>query len=137
MRPSRRSPRICDATSPTSRSRPGPTRSPTGRASSCAGPYRNPDAGKEPTVQDLLAFGAERMRRDLNDQPELQAEMLTLIGRTYERMGLQAKALPLLEEALAIGRRTFAGDHVRVAQSLNDLGVLHRTVGHLPEAETL
>jgi tetratricopeptide (TPR) repeat protein len=102
-----------------------------------ADPYRNPDAGKEPTVQDLLAFGAERMRRDLNDQPELQAEMLTLIGRTYERMGLQPKALPLLEEALAIGRRSFAGDHVRVAQSLNDLGVLHRTVGNLPEAETL
>jgi tetratricopeptide (TPR) repeat protein len=102
-----------------------------------ADPYRNPDAGREPTVQDLLDFGAERMRRDLNDQPELQAEMLTLIGRTYERMGLQPKALPLLEEALAIGRRTFGGDHVRVAQSLNDLGVLHRTVGHLPQAEAL
>ena len=31
--------------------------------------------------------------------------MFTVIGRTYQRMGLHAKALPLLEQALAIGRR--------------------------------
>ena len=50
--------------------------------------------------------------------------MLTVIGRTYERMGLRAKALPLLERALAIGRRKLGPEHVTVAQSLNDLGVL-------------
>ena len=34
--------------------------------------------------------------------------MLTVIGRTYERLGLIDKALPLLEQALEIGRRAFA-----------------------------
>jgi serine/threonine protein kinase len=101
-----------------------------------ADPYRTPDV-REPTVQSLLDLGAERIARDLNDQPEVQAEMFTLIGRTYSRMGLQTKALPLLERALAIGRRTFGSQNERVAQSLNDLGVLERQLGHPAEAEPL
>jgi serine/threonine protein kinase/Flp pilus assembly protein TadD len=98
-------------------------------------PYRTPDA-KEPTVQNLLDAGAERVGRNLRDQPEVQAEMFTVIGRTYERMGLYGKAIPLLERALAIGRSELGAD-VRVAQSLNDLGVLQRQQGRLPEAETM
>ena len=31
--------------------------------------------------------------------------MFTVIGRDLSRMGLLAKALPLLEQALALGRR--------------------------------
>jgi serine/threonine protein kinase len=100
-----------------------------------ADPYRTPDA-KEPTVQNLLDIGAERVAKELANQPELQAEMFTVIGRTYERMGMHAKALPLLDQALAIGRRAF-GQHVRVAQSLNDLGVLQRGLGNLAAAEPL
>ena len=101
-----------------------------------ADPYRTPDV-RELTVQSLLDLGAERISRDLNDQPEVQAEMFTLIGRTYSRMGLQAKALPLLERALAIGRRTFGTQNERLAQSLNDLGVLQRQLGHWADAEPL
>ena len=101
-----------------------------------ADPYRTPDA-REPTVQNLLDIGAERIARELGDQPELQAEMFTAIGRTYQRMGLHAKALPLLEQALAIGRRSFGPRHVRVAQSLNDLGVLQRELGNPEAAEPL
>ena len=101
-----------------------------------AAPYRPPDA-KEPTVQNLLDIGAERVSNELGQEPELQAEMLTVIGRTYDRMGLRAKALPLLERALAIGRRTLGTEHITVAQSLNDLGVLHRDHGNLPEGERL
>jgi tetratricopeptide (TPR) repeat protein len=101
-----------------------------------ADPYRTPDVS-EPTVQNLLDLGAARIATELRDQPEVQAEMLTVIGRTYERMGLHAKALPLLEQALAIGRRVFGPTHARVAQSLNDLGVLQRQLGHDSAAEPL
>jgi serine/threonine-protein kinase len=100
-----------------------------------ADPYRTPD-GSEPTVQGLLDTGAERSQSS-SDQPEAQAEMFTAIGRTYARMGLQAKAHPLLEQALAIGRRTFGSEHVRVAQSLNDLGVVYRQLGRPSESEPL
>src|SRR5262249_10361427 len=101
-----------------------------------ADPYRTPN-GKEPTVQNLLDIGAERIEQDLAEQPAVQAEMFTLIGRTYGRMGLPAKALPLLTRALAIGVSTFGAEDVRVAQSLNDLAVVHREQGNLAAAEPL
>ena len=101
-----------------------------------ADPYRTPD-GKEPTVQNLLDASAERVTSGLSEQPDLQAQMLTVIGRTYERMGLQIKALPLLERALEIGRRGRDTTPVQLAQSLNDLGVLYRELGDLTRAEPL
>ena len=101
-----------------------------------ADPYRTPDA-KEPTIQNLLDIGAERIAKELQHEPELQADMLNVMGRTYERMGLHAKALPLLVHALEIGRRSLGPEHVTLAQSLNNLGVLYREQGNLAAAEPL
>jgi len=70
-----------------------------------ADPFRTPDA-QEPTVRRLLDVGAERVARDLADQPEIRAEVSTLIGRVYQRLGLYDKALPLLQGSLALGRQT-------------------------------
>jgi serine/threonine protein kinase len=97
-------------------------------------PYRTPGT-TEPTVRNLLDASAARIAQDLGDQPELQAEMFTVIGRTYERLGMYESALPLLEQALAIGRRT--NQPVRIGQSLNALGVLQRELGNLVVAEQL
>ncbi|HEX7186451.1 MAG TPA: serine/threonine-protein kinase [Thermoanaerobaculia bacterium] len=77
---------------------------------------------REPTVRSLLDAGAARVRKDLATQPELQREMLTLLGRIYERRGAYEQALPLLDQAVALGRRTL-GPSRELAQSLNDLGV--------------
>jgi tetratricopeptide (TPR) repeat protein len=90
-----------------------------------ADPYGSRDK-QEPTVRELLDAGAEKVERDLGGQPELEAELLTVIGRVYQRLDADDKAQPLLEKALTLGRRTLGGDHVRLAQTLNDLGVLFR-----------
>ena len=84
---------------------------------------------KEPTVRGLLDAGAARVEKELADEPELQAEMLTVMGRIYHRLGLDEKAQPLLEEAVAAGRRALGPEHERVARSLNELGVLLRDKG--------
>jgi eukaryotic-like serine/threonine-protein kinase len=93
--------------------------------------------GREPTVRGILDAGAERLEKELAGEPELQAEMLTLIGRTYQRLGLYDKARPLLERGLAIGRRVLGEENERVAQSLNDLGVLLRVKGDYAAAAPL
>jgi hypothetical protein len=56
---------------------------------------------KEPTVRALLDAGAMRVHKELAGQPELQAQMLTVMGRVYERLGANDKAQALLEEGLA------------------------------------
>jgi len=106
-----------------------------------ADPYRSPDpssdGGTTPDARALLDTLAARIANELGDQPEVQAEMLTVIGRTYERLGLVDRALPLLERALEIGRRSFRLPDARVAQTLNDLGVVQRRLGNLAAAAPL
>jgi eukaryotic-like serine/threonine-protein kinase len=97
-------------------------------------PYRVPD-GKEPTVRNLLDAGALRVEKELAGEPQLQAEMLTLIGRDYARLGLPDKARPLLEKAVAIGRQ--GPESAWMAQSLNDLGGVLRDKGDLAAAAPL
>jgi serine/threonine protein kinase/Tfp pilus assembly protein PilF len=92
-------------------------------------PWATPEAGREPTVRGLLDAGAARVQKELAGQPELQAEMMTVIGRVYQRLGVPEKAQALLEAALATGRSVIGPEHPRVAQSLNDLGVLLREKG--------
>jgi eukaryotic-like serine/threonine-protein kinase len=88
-----------------------------------ADPFEATD--REPTVRSLLDRGASRVQKDLAKQPELQAEMLTLLGRIYQRRGAYEQALPLLQQAVVLGRKT-RGPSRELAQSLNDLGVAQR-----------
>jgi serine/threonine-protein kinase len=100
-----------------------------------ADPYASRD--REPTVRNILDAGAERVQKELGDQPDLKAEMLTVIGRVYQRLGLHEKAAPLFQEALTIERRPGAGESARLAQTLNDLGVLSRERRDLDAATAL
>jgi len=94
-----------------------------------ADPYATPDPRGEPTVRSVLDAGAERVKTELAGQPELQAEMLTVIGRTYRKLGVYDKAQPILEQAIAIGRPVFGPEDVRLATSLHDLGVVFQEKG--------
>jgi len=89
-----------------------------------ADPFEAADR-REPTVRSLLDLGATRAQKDLATQPELQREMLALLGRIYDRRGAHERALPLLQQAVALGRRTL-GPSRELARSLNDLGVAQR-----------
>jgi len=96
-----------------------------------ADPYKGGQG--EPTVRSLLDAGAERARQDLAGRPDLQREMLTLLGRIYRQRGAYEPALPLLVEAVALGRRTL-GPSAELAESLNDLGVAQRQRSDLETA---
>jgi tetratricopeptide (TPR) repeat protein len=101
-----------------------------------ADPYATRD--HEPTVRNILDAGAERVQKELADQPELKAEMLNVIGRVYQRIGLLDTARPLLEEALALNRTRASGAATAgLAQSLNELGILVREGGDAASAVPL
>jgi tetratricopeptide (TPR) repeat protein len=102
-----------------------------------ADPYASRRDRKEITVRGLLDTGAARIRKELADQPEVKAEMLSVMGRTYQRLGEIDKARPLLEEALSTRRRLLGSRNADVADSLNDLGVLLREKGDAAAAEPL
>jgi tetratricopeptide (TPR) repeat protein len=78
-----------------------------------ADPYTVRTSGEEPTVRGLLDSVAEQVPKELAGQPELQAELLTMMGRTYRRLGAYDKAQRLLEEALASGQKVFGAERQR------------------------
>jgi len=89
-----------------------------------ADPYAIQRERSDPTVRDVIDAGAAQVQKELAGQPDLQAEMLTVFGRFYRRLGVYDKAQPLLEHALASDNAAYGGDHVDTAQTLHDLGVV-------------
>ncbi len=101
-----------------------------------ADPYEMRAAQMEPTIRSVLDTGAEQVEQGLTGQPELKAEILTVIGRIYRRLGVYDKAQSLLEQALASGQTAFGPEHVTVAQTLHDLAVVLADKGDYTAAAT-
>jgi len=80
--------------------------------------------GKEPTAQDLLDRGTERIRDELKDEPAVRARVLTALGQVQRKRGRLAEAQPLLEESLAIRRELFGESDPEVIQSLTHVSAL-------------
>jgi serine/threonine-protein kinase len=89
------------------------------------------------TTREILDKGAERIVRELHDQPEVQARLMDTIGRLYGNLGLYDKAATLLEQALEIRQRTLGQEHLEVAESLTNLGVVLKDKGDLEAAEPM
>ena len=95
------------------------------------------EGGETITAREILDSGAQRVSRELEDQPEVQATLMQAIGNVYRNLGLYDLAEPLLREALSVRRRALGADHPAVAQSLNNLGVVLRHRGNYDGAEPL
>jgi serine/threonine-protein kinase len=93
--------------------------------------------GETVTARELLDRGAARVRRELGNEPEVQATLLDTIGTVYRHLGLYERAAPLLEEALAMRGRVLGEAHLDTAASLESLGELQRERARYAAAETL
>ncbi len=62
----------------------------------------NRDMRHDLTAREVLDNGAERIRKELADQPAVRARLLESLGDAYRHMGLDAKAVPMLLEAADI-----------------------------------
>ena len=84
--------------------------------------------GQQVTARELLDRGAARIDDELGDQPELQAEMMTVIGDVYRELAQYEEARRLLEEAVKIRRSGPDADSLELAETLHSLGrVLEKT----------
>jgi len=91
--------------------------------------------GDEFTAHDILDRGADRIEKELADQPAIQATLMDTLGTVYTGLGSVDRATPLLREAVAIRRLLRGNDHAEVAQSLNNLGHVLKLKAEYAEAE--
>ena len=75
-------------------------------------------------MRGLLDAGAERVQTELAGQPELQAEMLTVMGRIYRRLGASTTRRSRCSSRRSpAARRRSVPSTCASPQTLNDLGV--------------
>jgi serine/threonine protein kinase/tetratricopeptide (TPR) repeat protein len=91
--------------------------------------------GHEPTARELLDRGAQKILSNLSLQPEVRAQLLESIGLAYRRQGLSERAVPLLEQAVAIRREERPLNKHRTAAALANLAQALTDGGHLISAE--
>ncbi len=91
--------------------------------------------GEKLTARELLDHGARRVESELSGQPELQAEMMSLLADVYRQIGLYDQALPLAQGALETRRTLHGPTDPGVASSLRQEGAILFDKGSYEEAE--
>jgi len=91
--------------------------------------------GHETTAKELLDSGAAKITANATLQPEVRAQLLESIGLAYRRQGLSERAIPLLEQAVAIRRDEHPFDPHRTAAAIANLARAFTDAGHLVSAE--
>jgi serine/threonine protein kinase/tetratricopeptide (TPR) repeat protein len=91
--------------------------------------------GREDTAKDLLAQGADKIKANVNLQPEVRAQLLESIGLADRRQGLSETAIPLFDQAVNIRREARPVDNRRLAAALANLAQAQTDAGRFVGAE--
>ena len=90
---------------------------------------------EEPTARDLLEAGVERLDRELEGQPELQADLLKTIGVAYRNIGDYERAEELLIRAEALHTSLTPAQGIAVADDKYELCQVFMVKGDQERAE--
>ncbi len=93
--------------------------------------------GNSVTVREILDKASKTIEADLNKDPQLQGQMMSVMGDVYHRLGLYSKAEPLLRHAMEIERRELGPENSETASTTSRLAASLADAGKLAEAEAL
>lgn len=93
--------------------------------------------GNTITAREILDKASKEINTGLSQDPELQANMLDLMGRVYSHLGLYAKAQELLTPAVEIRRRVLGPRNPDTLWSMVNLANALSDQAKFPEADKL
>jgi serine/threonine protein kinase len=93
--------------------------------------------GNSITAREILDRASRNIDSGLARDPELQAQMMDLMGTVYRDLGLYSRAQPLLERSVDTRRRLLGSRHPQTLSSLSGLGMVLNLGGRHAEAEKL
>src|SRR5262245_17288672 len=93
--------------------------------------------GKEMTAREMLDRGADKIDKELADEPEVQGRLLYTIGRAYDELGQYSRAAGLFTRAVDISTRALGPDHPDTLDARNMLGVVNEHMGNYADAGRL
>jgi len=93
--------------------------------------------GNSITAREILDKASKDIESGLAKDPELQSQMMDVMGRVYNSLGLYRQAEPLLTRAVEIRRRIVGPENQDTLNSRNSLAWALREQGRYSEAEKL
>lgn len=93
--------------------------------------------GRTPTVREVLDSASERLARDFDTEPQVEAEIRGIVGGIYRALGRPADARAHLERARALRLQTSGPDSPEALYALNNLAALTAEEGRVVEAEAM
>ncbi len=93
--------------------------------------------GNTVTAREILDAGAERVQRDLVDQPATRATMMRTMGRVYTELSLYSAAEPLVQQSVELAEADPSVDDLELASGLYELAKLYSWTDRAAEGEDL
>jgi serine/threonine protein kinase/Tfp pilus assembly protein PilF len=93
--------------------------------------------GNTVTAREILDKASIDIRTGLSKDPEVQAQMMQVMGGVYDNLGLYPQAQSLFADAVKIRRGVLGPENSETLGSMSRLSGALREQGHYPEAEKL
>ncbi len=95
------------------------------------------EAGKKLTVEQLLDEATKRIPKELQDQPEIESEIRSILGGAYQHLAYYEKAKDHYKENLSLLEKLYGQKHSLVANALRELAVVEHYIGDFKNADSL
>ncbi|HRP91651.1 MAG TPA: serine/threonine-protein kinase [Ignavibacteriaceae bacterium] len=92
--------------------------------------------GSEVKVIDVIQDASSKLSFELSNQPQIEAEIRTMLGNTYQSLGIYDSAKTELLKADIIIRNLYGDKSKETAISTKSLGLIYHYEGDFEKAET-
>jgi serine/threonine protein kinase/tetratricopeptide (TPR) repeat protein len=93
--------------------------------------------GNTVTAREILDRASADINTGLTKDPDLQAQMMSVMGDVYDNLGLYSRALILQQKTLEIRQRVLGPENPETLKSMTALAQTLWKQGHFTEAEAL
>ncbi|RPI74353.1 MAG: serine/threonine protein kinase [Ignavibacteriales bacterium] len=93
--------------------------------------------GGEIKVIDVIQKAAGNLSNDLSNQPEIEAEVRTILGTTYQNLGIYDSAITQMNKSLELTKNIFGEKSKETAMGLKNLGLVYHYKGDYEKTEEI
>ena len=91
--------------------------------------------GSEVKVIDVIKKASGKLKSELINHPQIEAEIRTMLGNTYQNLGIYDSAETELTRALDLNRKIYGDQSKETAMSLKNIGLIYHYKGDYEKAE--
>ncbi|KAA3614983.1 MAG: serine/threonine protein kinase [Calditrichaeota bacterium] len=95
------------------------------------------ESGKELTVEQLLDEATKRIPNELNEQPQIESEIRSIVGEAYQSLGHYGKARTHFKKNLVLLESFYGSKNSAVANGYRELAVVEHYSGNYSRADSL